>query len=166
MKAVTPDRTTPAGAPAHGFSDEPGAPALAGLLDHFECVVIMIELIGQLPDLAEDIRVWRPLRMLEPALAEGEPKTNDDSDGFDPVARHAFEAVVTGLDTLGLAAATLCENAQGRLTPDEVSACRDIGFAMDSLLQRARALVEAADNSRYADDRADLYLSLAQNWRP
>jgi hypothetical protein len=159
MNAVTPERTTRA--QGHGFPDEPDAAPL-GLLEHFEHLVIMIDLIGQLPDLADDIRVWLPRPGLGTASGESEP---EEDGGLDPVARHAFEAVVSGLDMLGVAAATLCENAEGRLSPDEVSACRDIGFAMDSLIQRARALLEAADSAGYADDRADLFLSLTDNWR-
>jgi hypothetical protein len=159
MNAATPERTAPSH--AGGFPDEPDA-APAGLLEHFEHLVIMIDLIGQLPDLAEDIRVWRPRHGLEPSSDEGEAQEGSE---LDPVARHAFEAVVSGLDTLGAAAAILCDNAEGRLTPDEVSACRDIGFAMDSLIQRARALMEAADNARCADVGADLFLASTANWR-
>jgi hypothetical protein len=133
---------------------------IAAPLDHVRRVATMLELIDRLPDLAEDIRVWRP-------RAAGETWSGEATAPLEPVARHAFGAVMNGLNMLGLAAATLCDNAQGRLTPDEVAACQEIGAAMSSLLERARALLDTGNASVFAAERARLFRSfLGEAARP
>ncbi len=135
--------------PSEGAIGEPTAgvtDSAARFLDHFNQIVMMIELIGRLPDLAEDVRIWRPRSLVEHSREAGAAIAGYDA--LSPVARHAFDAVVAGLNTLGLAAVALCENAGGRLTPDEIAACREIGVVMGSLLERARALIETAEDPR------------------
>ncbi|MGO9770607.1 MAG: hypothetical protein ACLPSW_13820 [Roseiarcus sp.] len=123
-----------------------------GLLGHFDRLVMVIELIDRLPDLAEDIRLWRPRGHIEWFRGDGPGEATDRNRALRPLARHAFDAVVAGLNTLGLAAVALCENAGGRLPPDEIAACREIGVVMDRLLARARALIETAEQFRLATD--------------
>lgn len=143
MNAVSPTApTTPA--PNDAGSLEPVSEAL----DHFRSIATMLELIDRLPDLAEDIRNWRPR---DPFPGDAAP--------LEQVARHAFDAVVTGLNMLGVAAATLCENSQGGLTPDEIVVCQEIGAAMTSLFERAKALL-ATDDEDFPTQRARLYRSL------
>lgn len=115
----------------------------AALLDHFDQLALMLELIDRLPDIAEDIRLWRPRVRVE-CLRYG---------ALGPVARNAFDAVAAGLNTLALSAVALCEDAGGRLPPDEIAACREIGVVMDRLLGRARALIETAEESAVATAR-------------
>ncbi len=122
-----------------------------GALEHFRSIATMLELIDRLPDLAEDIRIWRPVDPSEVCSRLAPP--------LDPVSRHALSAVVNGLDMLGLAAATLCDNAEGRLEPDEIVACRDIGGAMNSLFERARALLHPGEAPDRVAERAELYRS-------
>ena len=112
----------------------------------------MLELIDRLPDLADDLRKWRP-------LDSNEAFYNTAAAPFDPLARHALEAVMKGLDMLAIAAATLCDNADGQLAPDEIAACRDIGAAMASLFERAKALIRPADAPDPVAHRAQLYRS-------
>jgi hypothetical protein len=152
MNAGSPNGPPPAlpRAPAPDFAGSPRPAAVA--LDHFRGIAAMLELIDRLPDLAEDIRNWRPQR-------PGEALRNGTAPILEPVARHALDAVLTGLNMLGLAAATLCENAQGRLAPDEIVVCRDIGVAMTSLFERATALAGTADAAGFAAERAELYRS-------
>jgi hypothetical protein len=135
-----------AGEPCAGVGNSEG-----GLLDHVDQIVMRIGQIDRLPDLAEDVRNWRPRPLSRGA---GAGAANDRYGPLSPVARHAFDAVVAGLNTLGLAAVALCDNAEGRLSPDEVSACREIGVVMARLLARARALIESADDFRFGAARA------------
>jgi len=150
MRSGSPDEDWPpslapplpreaAGQPGAGVADAEGA-----FLDHFDEVVLMIGQIDRLPDLAEDLRNWRPRRLLRGA---GAGAAFDRYDALAPVARHAFDAVAAGLNTLGSTAVALCDNAGGRLSPDEIVACREIGVVMGRLLERARALIETADDS-------------------
>ncbi|MGD0764443.1 MAG: hypothetical protein ABR929_14900 [Roseiarcus sp.] len=128
-------------------ADERGAgagDAAGAFLDHFDEFVMIIGQIDRLPDLAEDLRNWRPRRLLRGA---GAGAAFDRYDALAPVARHAFDAVAAGLNTLGSTAVALCDNAGGRLSPDEIVACREIGVVMGRLLERARALIETADDS-------------------
>ena len=141
-------------APLPASSQDRGAQSRELVLDaleHFRSVATMLELIDRLPDLADDVRTWRPLDPGE-LCSHLAPQ-------LDPVSRHAFKAVVNGLDMLGLAAATLCDNAAGRLAPDEIVACRDIGGAMTSLFERARALLQPDEAPDRAAERAQLYRS-------
>ncbi len=136
--------------PAHEAACEPGAGvenSKAGFLDHFGRIVMMIELIGRLPDLAEDVRNWRPRNLVEYSRGARDSEAIDTYVALSPVARHAFDAVVAGLNALGSTAVTICENAGGPPSPDEIAACREIGVLMASLLERARALIETAENS-------------------
>jgi len=103
----------------------------------------MIGQIDRLPDLAEDIRLWQPRVRVE----------NFRYGALGPVARNAFDAVAAGLNTLAVTAVALCEDAGGRLAPDEIAACSEIGVVMDRLLARARALVETAEEPCLAMDR-------------
>lgn len=162
MCAGSPDDDRPhpdgaAEAPGDGVADSAGA-----FLDHFNQIVMMIELIGRLPDLAEDVRNWRPPSFVEHSRDAG--AAIDGYGALSPVARHAFDAVVAGLNTLGLAAVALCENAGGPLTPDEIAACREIGVVMASLLERARALIETAEESRFGAARAPADRASMQEW--
>jgi hypothetical protein len=150
MSAGSPDEDTSQSPPprARDAAGEPGAGAAnsaAGFLGHFNRIVMMVELIGRLPDLAEDVRNWRPRSLVEYSR---DGAAIDGYGALSPVARHAFEAVVAGLNTLGSTAVTICENAGGRLSPDEIAACREIGVVMASLLERARALIETVEDSR------------------
>jgi hypothetical protein len=139
-----PPRREAAGEPCVSVADAAGA-----CLDHFDAIVMMIGQIDRLPDLAEDVRNWRPR-----PLPCGAGAAFDRYDALAPVARHAFDAVAAGLNTLGSAAVALCDNAGGRLSPDEVAACREIGVVMGRLLERARALIETADDSCLGAARA------------
>jgi hypothetical protein len=118
-------------------------------LDRFDELVTMIGQIDRLPDLAEDIRNWRPL-----PLSRGTGAPFGRADALAPVARHAFDAVVAGLNRLSAAAVALCENAEGRLSGDEIAACREIGVVMGRLLGRARALIETAGGPSFGAARA------------
>jgi hypothetical protein len=142
-----PPRREAAGQPGAGVADAEGA-----FLDHFDEIVLMIGQIDRLPDLAEELRKWRPLPLFRGAGAGG--AAFERYDALAPVARHAFDAVAAGLNTLGSAAAALCGNAEGRLSPDEIAACREIGVVMGRLLERARALIETADDSCLSAARA------------
>jgi hypothetical protein len=131
-------------------ADERGAgdgDAAAAFLGHFDEFVMIIGQIDRLPDLAEDLRNWRPRPLLRGA---GAGAAFDRYDALAPVARHAFDAVAAGLNPLGSTAVALCDNAGGRLSPDEIVACREIGVVMGRLLERARALIETADDSSLA----------------
>jgi len=128
------------------------AAPFAQALDHFRRIVTMLGLLDRLPDLADDIRVWRPRERRE-ALSD------DGLAGLEPVGRHALEALVAGLDMLGVAAATLCENTGGQPAPDEIAACQEIGAAMTNLIERVRALVDRDDDTDLADNRASLFRS-------
>lgn len=164
MNARSPDTPSieEAALPPRGFAADASAAGARAFFDPFDRLVTMIGLIDLLPDLADDIRAWRPR---DPADRGRESGANEARDGLDPVARHALDAVVTGMTMLGLAAATLCENAGGRLAADEIAVCREIGASMASLLERARALIEAADTTGFAAARARLYRSFLENNR-
>ena len=141
-----PPRREAAGQPGAGVADAEGA-----FLDHFDEIVLMIGQIDRLPDLAEDLRNWRPRPLFRGA---GGGAAFERYDALAPVARHAFDAVAAGLNTLGSTVAALCDNAGGRLSPDEIAACREIGVVMGRLLERARALIETADDSCLSAARA------------
>lgn len=122
---------------------------LAGdYLKQFHEIVTMIGLMDRLPDLADDIRSWRPRSYVEP-FADAAQRRKDEMlrifDGFNPLMRRAFEAVAAGLDRLAQAAVDLCDHGRRPLTPDELEACAAIGRSMRRLLERAAALVESAD---------------------
>jgi hypothetical protein len=159
MSADSPDEDTSWSAPppARDAADEPRAGvtnSAAGFLDHFNRIVMMMELIGRLPDLAEDVRNWRPSSLDEYSRSARDGGAIDSYGALSPVARHAFDAVAAGLNTLGSTAVAICENAGGRLSPDEIAACREIGVVMASLLERARALIETVEGSRFSAARS------------
>ncbi len=131
-------------------------------LDHFDRMVTMIELIGRLPDLAEDVRNWRSRGLLDRSRGARDGAAIDGYGALAAVARHAFDAVVAGLDRLGSAAVAICDDAGGRLSPDEIAACREIGVVMAGLLERARALIETAEDSRLGAARACVERPLPQ----
>ena len=149
MNALSPNPPQPGAALAPGLAESPGP--LSDALDHFRSVATMLELIDRLPDLAEDIRNWRPRD-----VGQSSP---DETGPLDMVSRHALDAVMTGLAMLGVAAATLCGNSQGRLEPDEIVTCQEIGAAMTSLLERAKALLEIEDVAHPTAERAELFRS-------
>ena len=149
MTALSPNQPPFAGAPASSLAEPPGP--LSAALDHFRGVATMLELIDRLPDLAEDIRNWRPRD-----VGQSSP---DEAGPLDMVSRHALDAVMTGLAMLGVAAATLCGNSQGRLEPDEIVTCQEIGAAMTSLLERAEALLDIDDLTDPPAERAELFRS-------
>jgi hypothetical protein len=157
MRSVLPDedwpqsRAPPPRREAAGESGARVAEAEGGLLDHFDEIVLMIGQIDRLPDLAEDLRNWRPRPLFRGA---GGGAAFERYDALAPVARHAFDAIAAGLNTLGSAAVALCDNAGGRLSADEIAACREIGVVMGRLLERARALIETADDSSFGAARA------------
>jgi hypothetical protein len=146
QSGAPPPRREAAGEPSAGVADAEGA-----FLDHCDEIAMMIGQIDRLPDLAEDVRNWRPRPLPRGA---GAGAAFDRYDALAPVARHAFDAVAAGLNTLASAAVALCEGAEGRLSPDEIVACREIGVVMGRLLERARALIETADDSRLGATRA------------
>jgi hypothetical protein len=147
MNAVSPNARQTTTSPER---DPAGSPdPVSEALDHFRSVATMLEMVDRLPDLAEDIRDWRPRDPCR--LFPG------DATPLEPVARHALDAVVTGLAMLGLAGATLCENSQAQLAADEIGVCREIGAAMMSLLERAKALLQT--------DEADVIAQHAQRRR-
>ncbi len=163
MRADSPDEdgsrsSPPPPARAAACAGEDAVDSVAETLDHFNRIVMMIELIGRLPDLAEDLRRWRPRSHDEYSRPSG---AIDRYGALAPVARNAFDAVVAGLNILGSAAVALCENAGGRLSPGEIEACRDIGLVMGRLLERAHALIETVGDSRFGAARAsaDRYLT-------
>ncbi len=145
----------PSNAPSPPSGRAESAERLLDALEHFRSIATMLELIDRLPDLAEDVRDWRPL---DPNELFADPAAPT----LDAVAHHALEAVVNGLDMLGIAAATLCDNAEGRLAADEIVACRDIGGAMMSLFERAKALLQPDAAPDSAAERAQLYRSFLQ----
>jgi hypothetical protein len=154
MRAASPDenwtwRPAPPPREVAGGVYARVADAEGASLDRFDEIVAMIGQIDRLPDLAEDIRNWRPL-----PLSRGAGAPFGRADALAPVARHAFDAVVAGLNMLGAAAVALCDNAEGRLSGDEIAACREIGVVMGRLLERARALIETADDSCLSAARA------------
>jgi hypothetical protein len=146
MNALSPN---PPVASAPGLADAPQS--LSAALDHFRRIATMLELIDRLPDLAEDIRSWRPFE-----VSQSPP---DEAASLEVVSRHALDAVMTGLAMLGVAAATLCGNSEGRLEPDEIVACQEIGAAMTSLLERAEALLDIDDVRDSTAERAELFRS-------
>jgi hypothetical protein len=149
--------------PAHQAAGDPGARVTSSaraFLAHFNRMVMMIEVIDCLPDLAEDVRNWRPRTLVEYSRAATDAGTIDGYGALSPLARHAFDAVVAGLNTLGSTAVAICENAGGRLSPEEIAACCEIGVVMARLLERARALIETTEESRFSAARARLERSL------
>ena len=160
------DKSQSSPPPARDAGGEPGAGvanSAGDLLDHFDRIVTMIELIGRLPDLAEDVRNWRPRRLVESFSRRPRRRSDRRLWRARPVARNAFDAVVAGLDMLGSAAVAICENAGGRLSPEEIAACREIGVVMAGLLERARALIETAGASRFRAVRARADRPFLQN---
>lgn len=150
-----PPAREPAGDPGAGVTSSARA-----FLAHFNRIIMMIELIDCLPDLAEDVRNWRPRSLVEYSRGAGDGGAIDGYGALSPLARHAFDAVVAGLNTLGSTAVAICENAEGRLSPDEIAACREIGVVMARLLERAKALIETTEESRSSAVRARLERSL------
>lgn len=147
MSAGSPDENTPQSPPTVAGEAAAGvANSTADFLGHFNRIVMMIELIGRLPDLAEDVRNWRPCSLVEYSRGARDEGAIDSYGALGPVARHAFDAVVAGLNTLGSTAVTICENAGGPLSPDEIAACREVGLVMANLLERARALIETVED--------------------
>lgn len=130
---------------------ERGACPAGDYLKQFHEIATMIGLMGRLPDLADDIGLWRPRGSVEP-FADAARRQQDEKlrvfDGFDPLMRRAFEAVAAGLGKLAQSAVDLCGHAHQPLTPDELEACAAIGRSMRRLLERAAALVESADGRR------------------
>lgn len=147
MNALSPN--PPPAAHERGHAETPQS--LPAALDHFRSIAAMLELIDRLPDLAEDIRNWRPREVSQSPPREAAP--------LEMVSRHALDAVTTGLAMLGVAAATLCGNSEGRLEPDEIVACQEIGAAMTSLLERAEALLDIDDLTDPPAERAELFRS-------
>ena len=149
--------------PAQQCAGDPGARVTSSaraFLAHFNRIVMMIELIDRLPDLAEDVRNWRPRSLVEYSRGAADAGAIDGYGALSPLARHAFDAVVAGLNTLGSTAVAICDKAGGRLSPEEIAACCEIGVVMARLLERARALIETTEESRFSAARARLERSL------
>ena len=144
-------------APRLGTSD--GLRCLASdYLNHFNQIVMIIELLGQQPELAEDIRQWRPLSFIEHFESSRRARGGRflyAGGALNPVARRAFNAVVAGLESLAKEAIKICEPES--LGAAQIEACAKVGVAMRSLLERAMALVEPAAQLTHetAQRRAD-----------
>jgi hypothetical protein len=134
--------------PPAKFDQDCGLCATGDYLRQFDEIVTMIWLMDRLPDLADDIRSWRPQSDVGP-FADARQRQKDEIlrifDGLDPAMRRAFEAVAAGLDKLAQSAVDLCNHARRPPTPDELEVCAAAGRSMQRLLERAAALVESAD---------------------
>ncbi|WP_158814398.1 hypothetical protein [Methylocapsa sp. S129] len=128
-----------------------GPGASGGSLDHFQQIATMIELLDRLPELAGDIRDWRPSHYAD-QLAEAPRGKNDDIlrayGELSPLMQRAFQAVVAGMDKLAESAADLYDHTHRPPTSSEIKAGAEIGRAMRQLLERAMALVESASPRR------------------
>ena len=129
------------GEPGDGW-DAPG-----GSLDHFQQVATMIEILDRLPELAGDIRDWRPQNYAD-QLADAPRGQNDDIlrayGELSPLMQRAFQAVVAGIDKLAESAIDLYDHTHKPPTPSEIEAGADIGRSMRQLLERAMALVDSS----------------------
>jgi len=147
--------------PAPQIGTSAGLQCLASdYLNHFNQIVMIIELLEQQPELAEDIRQWRPLSFIEHFESARRARGGRflyAGGALNPVARRAFNAVVGGLESLAKEAIKICGPAP--LDTAQVDACAKVGVAMRSLLERAMALVEPASQLTHetAQKRADRY---------
>jgi hypothetical protein len=124
------------------------APAVADYLDHFRQIATMVEVLDRLPELAGDIRDWRPASDGGPPSEAGPGPKDEILQAFgdlSPLTRRAFEAVVAGIDKLAESAVDLYDHTHQPPTPDEIKAGAEIGHSMRQLLDRAMALVEPPD---------------------
>jgi hypothetical protein len=127
-------------------------------LNHFNQIVMIIEVLEQQPDLAEEIRQWRPLSFIEHFESARRARGGRflyAGGALHPVARRAFNAVVAGLESLAKEAIKIC--GPDPLDAAQIEACAKVGVAMRSLLERAMALVEPAAQLTHetAQRRAD-----------
>ncbi|MFD1333442.1 hypothetical protein ACFQ4O_15690 [Methylopila musalis] len=70
-------------------------------LNHFNEVIMLLELIGDMPELVEDVLVWTPLSYrahFERSSLSGRHVAVAAYDAADPRLRAAFDAAVTDLD--------------------------------------------------------------------
>jgi hypothetical protein len=116
-------------------------------LNHFQQIATMIELLDRLPEIAGDIRDWRP-QTHAGHLAEAPRGENDEIlrayGELSPLMQRAFQAVVAGLDKLADSAVDLYDHTHKPPTPSEIEAGAEIGGSMRRLLERAMALVASA----------------------
>src|SRR5258707_879724 len=74
-------------------------------LNHFNEIIMMLELLPEMPELLPSILAWRPqtYRDFFAAADSGRnSKVLHSYDTMDPIVRRAFEAVVGGLDKLAM----------------------------------------------------------------
>lgn len=130
---------------------------------HFGELVMLIGLLEKLPDLAEDIGKWRPRGYGEHLGQLRRLDGFESIEGLGQVARRAFDAVVAGLNALGMMAARRCGAAASPLNQAELAGVQDIALSMKGLLDRAMALADSAESAhgRPAQRRADAIFSSA-----
>jgi hypothetical protein len=134
-----------------------GAQLAGNYLKQFREIVTMIELIDRLPNLADDIRDWRPHNESGHFASAGDRPNAEILRAFgalNPLMRRSFQAVTAGLDKLAESAVDLCDPKRKPLTPGEMEACAEIGRSMRRLLERAVALVESAQTQNVAAAQA------------
>jgi hypothetical protein len=135
-----------------------GPDASGDYLDHFHQIATMIALLDRLPELAGEIRDWRPQSYAD-RLAEAPRGQSDDIlrayGELSPLMQRAFQAVVAGLDKLAESAAELYDHTHKPPTAGEIKAGAEIGRSMRQLLERAMALVESAGVRNGAPPQGD-----------
>ena len=107
----------------------------------------MIEILDRLPELADDIKAWRPRPYAERAREGQNDAILRAYDSLSPLMQRAFQAVVAGLDKLAESAVDFYDHTHQPPTPSEIAAGAEIGRSMRQLLERALALVEPDEPS-------------------
>ena len=120
-------------------------------LNHFNEVVMLLEMLGDMPDMAEDVLDWRPCAYVEHFQRTGYAGAETVAAAYD-AAPHAlkahFETIIAALDASLVKALALVRTGQMH------AAAQMTGGEIEPLLAAARAAVNGRIEGEDLDDRA------------
>jgi hypothetical protein len=130
-------------------------------LNHFNEVVMLLDMVGDVPEMMADVRAWRPCSYVdhfERSSFHARGLVIAAYRAAPPATRRRFDAVVAEIDALLVATIGAADSARGHDAGAGVASQLD---AVRALIERASAIINGDAADAHPQEQVDALLAVA-----